>query len=61
MLYRHKKYTNKLNKIIRNNTVQPLVDRLGLAAGDRTLNTWRIWPSSRPVAGTSEAGESGKV
>ncbi|EWZ28157.1 hypothetical protein FOZG_18121 [Fusarium oxysporum Fo47] len=25
------------------------------AADDGTLNIWRIWPSSRPVVGTSEA------
>jgi hypothetical protein len=29
-------------------------------AEDGTLNTWRICPSSRPVAGTSEAGKRGE-
>ncbi|EXA30278.1 hypothetical protein FOVG_18336 [Fusarium oxysporum f. sp. pisi HDV247] len=30
------------------------------AAEDGTLNIWRIWPSSRPVVGTSEAGKCGE-
>ncbi|EXM12831.1 hypothetical protein FOTG_18696, partial [Fusarium oxysporum f. sp. vasinfectum 25433] len=30
------------------------------AAEDGTLNTWRSWPSSRPAAGTSEAGNGGE-
>lgn len=34
--------------------------RAGANVRDGTLNTGRIWPSGRPVAGTSEAGESGK-
>ncbi|KAI8401517.1 hypothetical protein FOFC_18386, partial [Fusarium oxysporum] len=55
-----KKNTNEPSKIIRTNTAQPLVDRPGSAAEDGMLNIWRIWPSSRPVTGTSEAGKCGE-
>lgn len=34
--------------------------RAGEDVRDGTLNTGRIWPSNKPTAGTSEAGESGK-